>query len=204
MFLRVLRRFFRYAEFLMSFRALDRKESGGLLGRWRAALYKNGLLELPPKLAALGDKIDHRAFPDNTREKVQALVTNLFALALRIKELMDARKHPQADLLVRELHDDVRAWRVLVEEQFRLWADDPEAAVVPGVDAQERFEARLAKLEQRIAETFDSADEGELSPEDYKNFYRLLGSYRGVSETGISFISVAEKINWAQWREERF
>jgi uncharacterized membrane protein YccC len=91
MFLRVLRRFFRYAEFLMSFRALDRKQSGGLLGRWRAALYKNGLLELPPKLAALGDKIDHRAFPDNTREKLQALVTNLFALTLRIKELMDTR-----------------------------------------------------------------------------------------------------------------
>jgi uncharacterized membrane protein YccC len=204
MFLRVLRRFFRYAEFLMSFRPLDRKETAGLMERWRAVLYKNGLLELAPKLAALGDKIDHRVFPDNTPEKVRALVTNLLALALRIKELMDARKHPQADLLVRELHDDVRAWSVLVEEQFRLWADDPGAAVKPGVDAQERLTARLARLEERISETFDSAGEGELSSADYENFYRLLGSYRGLSETGIGFIRVAEKINWAQWRVARF
>ncbi len=204
MFLRVLRRFFRYAEFLISRMALDRKETAGLMNRWRAVLYKNGLLELAPKLAAWAGKIDYRAFPDNTPEQAQALVANLTALALRMKELMDARKHPQAELLVRELRDDVHAWRVLVEEHFRLWADDPEAAVVPGVEMQERLKARLTRLEDRIAETFTLADEGELSLEDYKNFYRLLGSYRGLSESGIGYIRVAEKINWAQWKESRF
>ena len=117
---------------------------------------------------------------------------------------MDARKHPQAELLVRELRDDVHAWRVLVKEQFRLWAQDPEAAVVPSVDAQERLTARLARLEERIAETFNLADEGELSLEDYENFYRLLGAYRGLSESGIGYIRVAEKTNWAQWKEARF
>ena len=68
-------------------------------------------------------------------------------------------EHPQAELLVRELSDDVRPWRVLVQEQFRLWAEDPELEVEPGVDAQERVTARLARLEARIAETFRQAGE---------------------------------------------
>ena len=82
--------------------------------------------------------------------------------------------------------------------------DDLEATVVTGVDAQERLTARLARLEARIAEVFDSAREGELRAEDYENLYRLLGSYRGLSESGIHYIRLAEKINWAQWQEARF
>ncbi len=33
---------------------------------------------------------------------------------------------------------------------------------------------------------------------------RLLGSYRGLSEAGIGYLRLAEKINWAQWQEARF
>ncbi len=105
---------------------------------------------------------------------------------------------------MQELRDDVRAWRVLVQKQYQLWADDPEAEVEPGVDAQERLTARLARLETRIAETFSQAGEGELRAEDYENFYRLLGSYRGLSESGIGYLRLAEKVNWAQWQEARF
>ena len=203
-FLRLLRRFFRHAEYLMSRMALDWKESRGLVGRLRARLYSTDLLALPPKLAVWGAKIDYRAFPDNTREQVQALVTALDALAMRIKVLVDAGEHRQADLLVRELSNDVRPWRVLVQEQFRLWAENPASEVEPGVDPRERMMARLARLEKRIAETFSQAEEGELSAEDYENFYRLLGSYRGLSESGINYVRLADKINWAQWQEARF
>ena len=203
-FVRLLRRFFRHAEYLMSRMALDWKETRGLTGRLRAGLYSKDLMALPPKLAVWGAKIDYRALPDNTPEQVQALVTALDALALRIKGLVDAGGHPQADLLVRELSDDVRPWRVLVQEQFRLWAENPELEVEPGVDPRERMMARLAKLEARIAETFSQAGEGELCAAEYENFYRLLGSYRGLSESGIGYLRLAEKINWAQWQEARF
>ena len=59
-------------------------------------------------------------------------------------------------------------------------------------------------MESRINETFLLAGEGELSTADYENFYRLLGSYRGLSETRIAYLQLAETINWAQWREARF
>ncbi len=121
-----------------------------------------------------------------------------------MKVLVDAGGYPQADVLVRELRDDVRAWRVLVQEKFGLWADDPETAVEPAVEARERVTARLDRLEARMEEVFGRVGKGELSREDYENFYRLLGSYRGLSESGIDYLRVAENINWARWQEARF
>ncbi len=47
--------------------------------------------------------------------------------------------------------------------------------------------ARLAKLETRIDEAFARIGEGELSTEDYENFYRRLGNYRGLSEAAIHY-----------------
>ena len=73
-FLRLLRRFFRNAEFLISGLAPDGQRLKGITGRWRAVFYRNDLLELPAKLAACGQKIDYRAFPANAPEQVQALV----------------------------------------------------------------------------------------------------------------------------------
>jgi hypothetical protein len=36
------------------------------------------------------------------------------------------------------------------------------------------------------------------------NFYRLLGSYRGLSEALVEYVQLAEGINWMQWEEARF
>ena len=82
---------------------------------------------MPPKLAKWGQQIDYRTIPNNTPEQVQALVTSLQDLAYRIKPLMDAHKHPQAELLVGQLRDDLRTWRLKVEDQFHGWAEDPAA-----------------------------------------------------------------------------
>jgi uncharacterized membrane protein YccC len=202
-FLRLLRRFFRHAEFLISRLALDRDEKKGIATRWRMALYRNGLMELPAKLGALAPKIDYRLLPDSTSEQVQTLATNLQAVAYRIKELVEARESPQADLLVRELHDDLRAWRVVVQTQLQLWADDPAQGIARGGEMQERLAARLAQLEARI-EAFRATDEGALSARDYENFYRYLGALRGLSESAIDYFRLAQEIDWAQWREARF
>ena len=202
-FLRLIRRFFRHSAFLMSRIALDCKDEGGGLGRWRQALYRNDLLTLPTKLWAWGERIDCRTFPANKPEQVQILVAALYALALRIKVLVNARDEPQAALLVHELRDDIRSWRALVEEHFRCWADDPERVLEMSAGVRDRLRIRLETLEARTAEAF-RLGEGEFGAEDYKNFYRLLGSYRGLSESGIDYIRIAEQIDWAQWREARF
>ncbi len=202
-FLRLLRRYFRHAEFLLSRLALDRDEHKGLATRWQMALYRNGLMGLPTKLAAFAPMIDYRLLPGTNAEQVQALVTSLQTLTYRVKELVEAREIPQADLLVRELQDDLRAWRVVVQTQLQLWAEDPAKGMARAGEMQERLAARLAELEARI-EAFRAADEGTLTGQDYENFYRYLGALRGLSESGIDYSRLAQGIEWAPWQEARF
>jgi uncharacterized membrane protein YccC len=201
-FLRLLARFYRHSEHLISRMALDWEQRKGWTGRWKIMLYQNDLLELPQKLSVLGGQIDQRLFPANTPEQVQTMVNSLEALALRIKHLVDARKYPQASLLVRELLDDVRTWRMVIEGLFQNWSDDP--ASEPKGDLQNRLTARLKEMETLINRTLSLAEKGELSEEDYKNFYRLIGSYRGLSESVVAHAKLAQGINWALWKEARF
>ncbi|MDJ0610954.1 MAG: FUSC family protein [Kiloniellales bacterium] len=203
-FLRLFGRFFRQVDFLLAQIAIDWEKTAGASGRLKATLYKNDLIELSRKLAAHAKQIDSRSFPDNPPEKVQALVDSIGAVAFRVKELLDARKAPQAEFAVRELLDDLRAWRLAIKEQIHLWVEDPEAAARQATDLQARLNQRLEKLEARIEKTFQKAGEGDLTAEDHEHLYRLLGSFRGLSEAGLNFVGIARGINWGQWREARF
>jgi hypothetical protein len=188
-FLRLLRRFFRHAEFLMSRMALDHDPKKGWVGRWKMMLYQNDIMELPQKLAAWGGQIDQRLFPGNTPEQVQTLVNSLLALALRIKDLLSVRENPQSTLLARELIDDV-------------CSDNP--ATEPDVDLPEQLALEMKAMETRIDQTFTLAEQGELGPVDYENFYRLMGSYRGLSESVVAHAKLVKGISWGQWKEARF
>ena len=201
-FLRLLRRFFRHAEFIVAQLALDRDQRKGMAGRWWTVLYQNDLLELPAKLGTWGAMIDPRAFPRNRPEQVQALVTSLQVLALRIKALVEARKHPQNDLLVRELLAEVRAWRIAIEAIFQRWAKRLE--VDPGADLEQRLSARLHRLEQRINESLSLAEASVISNEDYENFYRVLGSYRGLSDAMLALAKTNGDVSLVTWQEARF
>ncbi|MHC5048782.1 MAG: FUSC family protein, partial [Planctomycetota bacterium] len=200
-FLRLLERFFRSCEFVMSRMAWDASRSRFAKG-WVFAFHRRELATLPQKLGTWGRVIDHKLFPANSPEQVQALVIGLEALAHRLDELIEARRSPQADLLVRELLDDIRAWRLVVQQGFRRLAESPDLG--PAAEFRQRLTTRLATLETRIIEAFEKAGERELGEKDYENFYGLLGGYRGVSEAAVAFVGVAENVKWAQWRESRF
>lgn len=199
-FLRLLRRYFRHAEFLISAPALDGEHKKGIVASWKAALYRNDLLELPGKLATYSQQMDYGMLGGTTPQQVQALVVNLYGLTHRINDLIEAQGLPQADLVKQHLLDDLRAWREVVNERLRLRAD-PTQGIKPVAD---RLAALLTKMEARINETFATVGEGALSTEDYRNFYRLLGSYRGLSETLVGYATEAGEIDWARFREERF
>jgi hypothetical protein len=203
-FLRLFARFFRQVDFLLSRFALDWEQTAGVTDRLKATFYSSNLLELSQKLTAYGRRIDSQSFPDNSPVKVQALTTNLGALAFRMKEVVEVREHPQAELVVRELLDDLRAWRLAILHPIRLWAENPEEAARQGTDLQVSLTQRLAKLEARVEESFQRARQGELGAQDYENLYRLLGSFRGLSEACVAFAGIARDVNWGQWREARF
>ena len=111
---------------------------------------------------------------------------------------------PQADLLVAAALEDLRAWRLTAQEQLRLWADDPALAASQGNAIRDRLAAKMSALEDKIGKTFRGLKEGELSQGEIENFYRILGAFRGLSESGIDYTRAAEGIDWAAWKEERF
>ena len=157
-FLRQCRRFFRQAGFLMSELALDGKPKRDIAGRLKAILYRGDLLEVPGKLALCGKKIDHRAFPANTADQVQALVSRFYLLAYQIKDLAAAHRYPQAESLLSELGADLRAFCSLIEKRFQLWADDPTAAVATSGEARAQMMALSTKFSDRLDATFRLVD----------------------------------------------
>ena len=44
----------------------------------------------------------------------------------------------------------------------------------------------------------------EITADEKENFYRLVGSYQGLSLSLISYATAAEQINWNHWEEEVF
>ena len=156
-FLRLLRRFFRQAEFIMSQLALDRDQRKGWAVRWKMLFFRNDLLELPRKLATLAQRIDNRLLHDTTSEKIQALVANLQALAYQVNELTEARTIQQSKLLLRELLTDVRAWRVAVQNIFGQLSKKPEA--IDSFALRSELDATLDRLEKRMEAVLDKADE---------------------------------------------
>jgi hypothetical protein len=198
-FMRMLDRFFRHADFLISAQAPDGTPKQGIAARWKAALYHKDLLELPSKLSFCAGQINYKKFPGMTPEQVQELVMGVFALGYRVQALVEAREAPLADVVEEQLMDEKRDWHQVIEEWFRR-PDVPAAAPELAADLSER----LGRLETRIDEAFARAGEGLLRTEDYENFYRLLGCYRGLSEAVINYARLAGAFDWQPWREMRF
>ena len=198
--LRMLDRFFRSAEFLMSRTGADASRVS-LIDRWRIAFHQRRLQSMPAKLAAWGTAIDRTQCPDTTPEHIQALVVSLQALVHRLEQLMDAGGSGRDAALVRDLRDELATWHAGLEVIFGKWARHPEAEPVAALE--QRLERQLAQLETRLAEVVNQGGR-DLSADAGEQFFRLLGGYRGVSEAALAYAGVAQSINWSQWREEWF
>ena len=201
-FLRLLRRFFRHAELLMSRLDLDQDKRNGLTIRWWMALYRADLREIPAKLAVHGQRIDYGLLSGQTPDQIQALVASLQALSYRIQDLLEAGALPQSELMVRELRNDVSTWRTAVQEIFGELSKKPERAVRASL--RSRLDAMLGRLEACIEEAFNNVQDGAISEIDSRNLYRLLGVHRGMSEALVEFAVQVGRIRWARLREERF
>lgn len=201
-FQRLLRRFFRSSEYLISTMPWNLTLTPMRLDYWKRAFHTRELAALPQKLGAWGKAVNTKVLSDTTPEQLQMLTTNLQALSYRMQELMDARANPQAELLVRELLTDVRVWRIKVQETLHGFSQDP--ALIHVNVLREQLTMSIEHLEGRIEETLNKAGESALSEQDGENFYQLLGAYRGLSKAIIEYAATAEEIGWGQWQESRF
>ena len=201
-FLRLLGRFFRSCEYLISTMRWDPQRAVKRLDRWREAFHVREVSTLPRKLGAWAPSIDKKALSGTSPQQVQAVVTSLQGLTYRMQELLEERGNPQAQFLVQELQEDVRAWRLRVQEIFQRLSEHPAAG--ERETFRTKLDGTLYHLEERIKGALDKAPDGLISERDGENFYRLLGAYRGVSEALVNYAGSTDVIDWTQWEEARF
>ena len=198
----ILGRFFRSSAFLMSTTGWSRDRAPSRLQRWRKAFHLDVVMSAPGKLVGWARALPAAALGSTSQAQVQDLVTSLQALSDRMKTLMQARAAHQSDAIVRELLEDVHSWRIDVQAIFARLASAPEAADF--ADYRSRLDAKLERLEARIAEVLERAGERGLSTEEGENMHRLLGAHRGVSEALVGLATQTAAIEWPRLREARF
>jgi hypothetical protein len=136
------------------------------------------------------------------RDRLYALADSLEMLSVRLRHLVDLRNLPQADELRNELRDDVRSWRLGIQEILGQLAQDPK--LVDATALRDRLNAKLAQLTERIESTINGLPGDALTTTEVRNMFRLLGGYRGLSEAVVVVAERAADIDWDAIREERF
>ena len=197
-FLRLLGRFFRSCEYLMSTMRWNPQQRVTQLDRWRKNFHAREVSTLPRKLEKWAPHINTAI----SQQQMQTILTNLQVLSYRMQELLDERDNPQAQFLMQELLADVRAWRLRVQVTFQRLAENPTAG------KRKAFQIKLTeimgRLDKHIQSTVDKATDGQFNDRDGENLYRLLGAYRGVSEALGDCIESTGVIDLPRWRESRF
>ena len=89
-----------------------------------------------------------------------------------------------------------------MQEAFQRLSKDPASGDTQR--ARALLDEIVEHLEVRVEETLNKATEEQLSAEDREHFYRLLGAFRGLSETLVKFADSTAAIDWARWRDARF
>jgi len=201
-FVRLLGRYFRSSEYLMSTMRWDPARPTTRLERWKKAFHAREVATLPAKLGSWAPHLDNWALSSTSMEQVQTLMTSLQLLSHRMERLLGERDKPQAPFLVQQLLEDIRAWRIGIQTSFKRLAAGPAAG---GTEVlRERLNQTLDKLEARIKEAVDNTPDAQYSERDAESFYRLLAAHRGVSTALVEYVDNAAAIDWAPWHEERF
>ncbi len=206
MFIRTLDEFFRHADFLLSEYDAEGKRDRSLSRRLRSVFYRHSLLKEAERMALYAGQVSpktgqttYKMLRGATPEQVQDLVRSVYALGHRVEALVEAREAWRSNVIDKHVMEEKREWHRVMHEWFRRRPGEAQATGPAG-----NLPARLADLETRIDAAFARIGEGELSSEDYENFYRRLGHYRGLSEAAVDFARVAETFDWQRWRETRF
>lgn len=201
-FLRLLGRFFRSSEYLMSAMRWDGRHAPTRWERWKKAFHEREVATLPAKLATWAPQLDDWVLSTTSMEKAKALMTSLQVLSYRMERLLGECGSPQAQYLVEQLLEDFRAWRLGIQACFQQLATGPTAGerdkLRKGLDEEREH------LEARMQDVVDKASREQVSNQEAENFYRLLGAYRALSEALVYYAGDAVAIDWAPWREERF
>jgi len=200
-FSRLLSRFFRSSEYLMSSQLSRQQQVLSFWQQKRTDFYLQDLKDLPNKIAMWSQMVNAEA-AGTSKEQLLAIVTHIQMISLRLQVLLEARANPQASILMDGLLTEGHVWRQGLQDTFQSLAKYPR--IKNQTEWYDQLTEIMESLEICIAKTLDKVEEKQLSRMDEENFYRLLGAYRGLSDATLEYSSSARLVNWEQWYETRF
>ena len=202
--LKLSQRYFRSVTYLVQGLTSSVSVEMSWIQRWKNDFHRYEIKTLPEKIATWGKAIDHKLFPASSPQQIQALVTSLEVLSIRVETLLAAGEGTCGHQLLRETRAELQPWLEKIEASFSTWSMRPEAGADTINDLQNRLAKALNLLERRIDKILEQVGKSSVGATEGENYFRLLGGLRSVSEAAVAYAGVAGEIDWAQWREERF
>lgn len=198
--LKLVSRYFKSAKYLIALQPEESKASPSYLNRYKKAFHLYELQTLPAKIKAWGKAIDKDLFPNTDFNEIEELSDSLDLFNVRMEILLEAKNNaPENDDSV--FYQTLAEWREHLLKTFDCWDNIPEEKI--RTNTGELVQNGLTVIENKL-KTILIKNEQTINKEEAIQFYYLLGGYRGVTEATLSFIQVADKMNWKQWKEERF
>jgi uncharacterized membrane protein YccC len=201
MLLRLLSRFARSGAYLLHHSGRDRSK------RWSGRASKlnhcrANLQNIPARLGGVTQVIDFKAVSPVTRDQIDNLLVQIHGLKVSIQELEDTHREGLKDQIPLGLREDLAAWRLALAQILQDWSNN----VRPDTheELSKKLRSGLEKIEARVEEMFKSQSGAQANDETLLNVYRLLGSYRGLSEALAAYSRASDGINWSRLHEARF
>jgi hypothetical protein len=201
----LIARWFRSASWLLGTLGTDaeRAQFARTLGfRARLAYHRQAIEQIPQQLAAWTRAPPPAALGSAGAAPMQSLVSVLGAMSFRIEDLLEARDAVHSPAMERALAGAVREWRLVVRELLAQSATDPmtlDAKVL-----RPRLDRKLEQIEGLMERAIDEDPDFHAHQTLNENSYRLLGAYRGLSESLVNFAQAARAVDWSRLEEPRF
>ena len=131
-------------------------------------------------------------------QQIQIITDNLQMIKNRLQILFEARAKPQAKILTNALINDSQIWLTKIQQIFKQLSNQAT------LENQTELNEITSQLETSIKIILNDIKDDQLSEQDTKNFYPLLGAYQGVSDSLLEYSANARQIDWYNWQETRF
>jgi len=200
-FISLVSRFFKSAKYLVSQQAeRNTKNASSFIQQYKIAFYQHELESLPAKMNAWGKAIDKSLFPNTDYDQIEQMVSAMEVIVIRMETLIAANNVHQEEMLP-ILNDTIEGLRLRLSNVFDNWDNIEEEDIKNNIsqlvlNSMDNLEKKLKNI---VAE-----NEYKIKETEGIQFYHLLGGFRGVTEATLSFAKAAGKLDWKQWKEERF
>ena len=198
--LNLIRRYFKSADFLVS--EMQNNAKRGIFRNFKIAFHRYELRTLPLKIKSWSKAIKHKDYPENSPDKIDDLLLNIATLSYSIEEWFLSSRLHQSKLILPETIEELAKWSRGIGSVFKGYYSDLDSSI--SRQMEEDLKIHMTTLEAIVNQNLEYIKQLRVTSQEKENFYRLMGSYYGLTNSLISYAGVAEQINWKHWEEEVF